>query len=243
MFSIDKNKLFLGGAENFQDICFIYPLRMKEIFGLGEKKFEQYLGLLTLDAREVAKKMKEAGIDQSFTSFEYLLLSASLNDNFLLELQKAFFTFIKEEVHISIDTKEIFVGDIDKSKVLNEENFEDFQMVLRAQNCLPIPEPIPKNENAMQRKFRLRREQVAEAKRRAAAKSDGMALDDALTKLICFNVGITFDNVGNLTYYQFRKLFTCAQAKYKYDLDLRMIAAGADPKKIKPKSWLEKLDI
>lgn len=243
MFSIDKNKLFLGAAENFQDICFIYPLRIKEIFGLGSENFEKYLGLLTLNAREVEKKLQESNIDQKFSAFEFLLISASLNDNFLLDLQKAFSTFIKEEVHISIDTKEIFVGDISRNRVLNEENFDDFQMVLRAQNCLPVPEPIPENENPMQRKFRLRREQVAEAKRRNAQNGEGLPLDEVLTKLICFNVGITFDNVGNLTYYQFRKLFTCAQAKYKYDLDLSMIAAGADPKKVKPKSWLEKLDI
>ena len=243
MFLIDKNKLFLGAAENFQDICFIYPLRIKEIFGLGEGNFEKYLGLLTLNAREVEKKLRESGIEQQFSAFEFLLISASLNDGFLLDLQKAFFTFIKEEVHISIDTKEIFVGDINRNRVLNEENFEDFQMVVRAQNCLPVPEPIPKNENPMQRKFRLRREQVAEAKRKNAQNGEGLPLDEVLTKLICFNVGITFDNVGDLTYYQFRKLFTCAQAKYKYDLDLSMIAAGADPKKIKPKSWLEKLDI
>ena len=43
--------------------------------------------------------------------------------------------------------------------------------------------------------------------------------------------------------YQFKDILTRAQAKYKYDLDIRMIAAGADPKKIKPKHWFGKLDI
>ena len=60
---------------------------------------------------------------------------------------------------------------------------------------------------------------------------------------MCLNSGITFKNIGDLTIYQFRDLLAREQAKYKYDLDIRMIAAGADPKKIKPKHWFGKLEI
>ena len=66
---------------------------------------------------------------------------------------------------------------------------------------------------------------------------------DSISTLICLNVGVNFENVGDLTMYQFKNILTRAQAKYKYDLDIRMIAAGADPKKIKPKQWFGKLDI
>ena len=117
------------------------------------------------------------------------------------------------------------------------------ERIVREQSRLPVPEVIPKNENAMQKKFRLRREQVAEAKRRQAEKDGSIQrMGDSISTLVAFNVGYNFENVGNLTLFQFREILDRAQAKYRYELDIRMIAAGGDPKKIKPKHWFGKLD-
>lgn len=256
MFIIDKEKLFLGAAINFNDICWIYQRQLKEIIAMGQSKYHSYLAMLVPDLKEVRKELRKnpqiKEEDLNFTSFEYLLLQYQqaekmyyLHDDetFLVELKNAFSTFIKEEVHFSLETKEIFIGDISRKRKLTEENFEDFQHILLAQHHLPIPEPEPKNESPMARKFRLRKEQVAEAKARQAKNNgDSLTLEQTMSSLICLNMGITFENIGNLTMYQLKELFSRAQAKYKYDLDIRMIAAGADPKKIKPKYWLGKID-
>jgi hypothetical protein len=257
MFIIDEEKMFLGAAINFNDICWIYPKRLKEIISMGQDKYHKYLSLLVTDIREVQKELrKNPNIkeeDLNFTAFEYLFmqyetaefLSLQKNDRtFLVELKEAFSTFIREEVHFSKDTREIFIGNsLSPKKKLTAENFEDFQNILRAQHCLPTPEPIPENESPMARKFRLRREQVAEAKRKQNAKNgETVSLAQSMSTLVCLNVGVTPKTVGDLTMYQFRELLSRAQAKYKYDLDIRMIAAGADPKKIKPKHWFGKLD-
>lgn len=252
MFLIDEGKLIFGAAINFNDICWVYPLKMKEIIGMGQEIYNEYLTLLVSDIREIQKDLKKAGVPENempTSTFDYLLIQAQVasqfggnTNTFLVKLQKAFSTFIREKVHFSYETQEIFIGD-NFSQSLNRDNFEDFQNIIRAQNQLPVPEPIPKNENPMERKFRLRREQVAEAKRRQALKNgENISLFDSISTLVCFNVGVTFENVGDLTMYQFKNLLTRAQAKYKYDLDIRMIAAGADPKKIKPKHWFGKLE-
>jgi hypothetical protein len=224
---------------------------------MGQKDYNDYLSFLALDIRDVQKEMKKVGISEDEmpnSSFDYLMLQAMAsvsfkdgNGTFLLKLQKAFSTFIREKVHFSFEEQLILIGDdlsIENRRFLNKDNFEDFQNIIRAQNQLPVPEPIPENESPMARKFRLRREQVAEAKRKQAAKNgEAISLMDSISTLICLNVGVTLENVGNLTMYQFKDILTRAQAKYKYDLDIRMIAAGADPKKIKPKHWFGKLDI
>lgn len=251
MFLIDEGKLLFGAAINFNDI-WVYPLQLKEVIGMGEYTYNEYLSILASDIREIQKDLKKAGVPEEempSSAFEYLFLQAQLsraldNGTFLMKLQKAFSTFIREKVHFSFDTQEILIGeDFSNKRVLNKENYEDFQNILRAQNQLPVPEPIPENENAMARKFRLRREQLAEVKRKQAIKNgENVSLMDSISTLVCFNVGVTFENVGNLTMYQFKNLLTRAQAKYKYDLDIRMIAAGADPKKINPKHWFGKLD-
>jgi hypothetical protein len=172
------------------------------------------------------------------------MVQSMCDNTFFVKLNEAFSTFIREEVHFLFEQKEILIGtDIDRQRTLTKENFNDFQNILRAQNVLPVSEPIPENESPMARKFRMRREQVAEAKRKQAQKSgETISLFDSISTLLTLNPGITFDSVKNLTIYQFKDLLARAQAKYKYDLDIRMIAAGADPKKIKPKHWFGKLD-
>ena len=245
MLSIDTSKMILGAAQNFENICWIYPLKIKDIIAIGEEKYSEYLGLLTIDRNRISKELKEGNIkkDLNFSPLEYLLINASLNNTFLVELQKAFSTFIREEVHFLPKQKEIVIGeDFVNKRTLNNENFEDFQNILRAQNKLTIIEPVPKKENPMEKKFRLRREQVAEAKRKEAMKNgEVVTISDSISTLICLNVGVTFENVGELTVYQFQEILARAQMKYKYDMDLRLIAAGANPDKIKPKKWFGKI--
>lgn len=255
MFLIEDEKLMFGAAINFNDICWVYPLKIKEIVGLGQNTYNELLTLLVLDIREVQKELRKQNIPEDKlpqSYFDYLMFQTQISLNFekgkntfLLKLQKAFSTFIRERVHFSYETQEIYIGDdISQKRVLNKDNFEDFQNIIRAQNQLPTPEPIPENETPMARKFRLRREQVAEVKRKQSMKNgEAISLMSSISTLICLNVGVTFENVGELTMYQFKEILTRAQAKYKYDLDVRMIAAGADPKKIKPKNWFGKLDL
>lgn len=247
MFSIDEGKLLFGAAINYNDICWIYPLKIKEIMGMGEDKYAAELSLLCADISEIQKKMVSVGISPENlpkSVLEFLLGQAHIDSTFLVELSNAFFTFIQEKVHFIYEKREIIIGDDFKNpRFLNEENFEDFQNILRVQNGLSIPEPVPLNESPMARKFRLRREQVKEAKRRQARKAgeESSWLDSIMT-LVCLDAGVSFEKVGDLTVYQFKNLFARAQARYKYDLDIRMIAAGADPKKIKPKHWFGKLE-
>jgi hypothetical protein len=247
MFLIDKEKLFFGAAINYNDICWIYPLKIKEIIGMGVNSYNEKISLLCSDIGTIQKELKKEGVpieDMCSSAFEYLLLQAYVDRTFLVKLQEAFFTFIKEKVRFLFDEKEILIGDdFSERRVLNEDNFEDFQNILREQNRLPVPEPIPKNETPMARKFRLRREQVAEAKRRQAEKEgEIITLIDSISTLMCLVPGTTEEEIKRMSIYQFKERLSRAQARYKYDLDIRMIAAGADPKKIKPKHWFGKID-
>lgn len=247
MFMIDEGKLFFGAAINYNDICWVYPLTIKEIIGMGQDRYNEAISLLCADIREIQILMKKEGVPEENipdTIFDYLIQQSQSDRIFFVKLQEAFFTFIREKIHFLPEENKIFIGaEFNKEKSLTRENFEDFQNIIRAQNKLPVPEPIPLNESPMAKKFRLRREQVAEAKRKQAQRNgEIISLFDSISTLVCFNVGVTFNSVGDLTIYQFRDLLARAQAKYKYDLDIRMIAAGADPKKIKPKHWFGKLD-
>jgi hypothetical protein len=247
MFTIDEGKLFFGAAINYNDLCWIYPLKMKEIIGMGQDEYSEHLSIVCADIGEIQREMKKANIPEEeicSSILEYFSLRCFADSTFLVKLQEAFFTFIREKIHFLPEEQIFIIGeDFSSKRFLDKNNFSEFQNVIRAQNYLPVPEKIPENESPMARKFRLRREQVKEVKRKQAIRDgETISLINSMATLICFNIGITFENVGNLTIYQFKELLARAQAKYKYDLDIRMIAAGADPKKIKPKHWFGKLD-
>ena len=247
MFSIDESKLFFGAAINYNDICWVYPLTIGDIVGMGEDTYNELLSCICADIREIQKAMKKEGVPDDKipgTTFEFLMTNSEHDRIFFVKLQEAFFTLIREKVHFFYEEQKIIIGDdFSGERVLTKENFEDFQNIIRAQNKLKIPEPIPENESPMARKFRLRREQLAEVKQKQAQKSgEIVSLSDSISVLLCFGIGMTIETVKTLTLYQFKEILSRAQAKYKYDLDIRMIAAGADPKKIKPKHWFGKIE-
>ena len=41
MLSIDTSKMILGAAQNFENICWIYPLKIKDIIAIGEEKYSE----------------------------------------------------------------------------------------------------------------------------------------------------------------------------------------------------------
>ena len=112
MFLIDKEKLFFGAAINYNDICWIYPLKIKEIIGMGVNSYNEKISLLCSDIGTIQKELKKEGVpieDMCSSAFEYLLLQAYVDRTFLVKLQEAFFTFIKEKVRFLFDEKELLI--------------------------------------------------------------------------------------------------------------------------------------
>lgn len=240
-----NTELFLLGAPiNFQNICLIYPLTIKDITIMGQQTFLYRLNLLTLtegDIRRLVKKKQMKIEDEKFYNpFYHLIMSAFIDEQFLLELKKAFNTFIQEKVTILED--KIVIGDEKDKRFLTEKNFSDFQNIIRQQNNLEITEAPPPDETERQRYFRLKREEAESIKKEQESKNNENNIDfeQRIISLLCYNVGVDWTNVWNLSYYAFSKIYETAIRKEKYDSDFKAILAGADSKKIKIKYWQNK---
>ena len=156
---------------------------------------------------------------------------------FLLELQSAFATFIKEDIMLLPKINSVLVGAPQDRRLITSQNYSDFQDILRLHNMREMKEPPPENESAIARKFRLKREARDAAKRKQQEKNgDGQSLVDLLEIATVF--GIDYKNV---TLFAFYNLIARYQAKEKWDQDIKLICAGADSKKIKSKYWGESL--
>ena len=159
---------------------------------------------------------------------------------FLLELKNTFSTFIKEEVLLLPKINSVLVGGPAASKekrLITNDNFSDFQDILRLQNRREVPEPPPEDETPGQRKMRLLREKVAAVKKKQAQKKgEGQTLVELM------EIASTFGIDRNESLYAFYSLVRRHQMREKWQQDLQMICAGADSKKLKTKYWGENPD-
>lgn len=238
-------KALFGAAIPIDDICMVYPLTIKEIIGMGENNYKQQLNILTLTSYDLYEHYKKKGIkvSEDIDVYDNLMDSCENDDYFLLDTQEAFHTFIREKVQILSDLKIIVIGNGIEKRIMNKKKFFEFQNILRIQNRISVEEEIPEDESPMQKKFRLRREQVKQAKKKQAEKKyeNLVSFHDLISSLCVYNIGINLNNVGNLSIYAFHELLDRVQEKEKYDFDMRAILAGADAKKIKPKNWIRNL--
>ena len=236
-----QEQAYVGAPSSFLNICKVYPLTLYEIIEMGSSSYNAKLGLLLLNEISIAEIIKEkTGEDiavETIQPLSYLLQNALYDNRFLLELQSCFSTFIKEEVLLLPKINSVLIGSPKEKRLITNDNFADFQDILRIQNKKEVKEAPPENESEIARKFRLKREQRDAAKRKQQAKTgEGQTLAELLE--IAETFGIDYKNK---TIYCFYNLLKRHQAKEKWDQDIRMLCAGADSKKLKTKYWGESL--
>ena len=234
---IDENKLMLGAAINCNDKCFVYCPTINEIIGMGNDVYNKQVSYLTMTQSEVDSLLKDKSMN--VTPYDFLFLQCSVDDTFLIELKDAFRTFIRERITVSTETKEIFIGTDKNYRVITEEDFNFLSSIIRKENDLSVPDPIPENESPIAKKFRLRREELARVKKKQANKDgETMTLAKSISAFVCFS-NFTFKEIGILTYYQFHRLFEKFQSKYNFELDMQILCAGGDSSKINPNFWIK----
>ena len=210
---------------------------MKDMLKMGSLEYSNRLNLLLMTEMDIEKIVKEKGGDISqlgnFSTLSYLLKSAELNEMFFLELEKALSTFIQEDILLLPKINAILVGPPSERRLIKEDNFLDFQTILRIQNRKEVPEPPPENESAIAKKMRLARER-REAVKRKQQQQNGSQQELAELLEIAEVFGIDY---YEKSIYAFYGLIQRHQLREKWDQDIQMLCAGADSKKIKTKYW------
>ena len=231
-----KEQAYVGYPSQLKGICDIYPSMMKD-FLKDSTAFSGRLGILLLTEAEISDLIKQkSGKDvppEEIHVFEFLLQSAEHDDHFLLDLQDAFSTFIKEDIFILPSYHAVVVGPPEDKRWITEENFGDFQTILRIQNRKEVPEPPPEDESPFARKMRLLKEKREAVKRKQQQKEGNkQELADLLEIAEVFGV-----NTMEKSVYAFYGLVHRHQMREKWDQDIAMMCAGADPKKMKIEYW------
>ena len=241
-----KAQLMSSEPINFHGLL-IYKPTLKEISEIGFANYNRYTAQLTLSIFDIAKFLEEQKIGGNVPTPLHFIIDVWANNPIqFLELQLAFFTYIRKPIEISGDTIVVIGDSPDKNFILNESNFNEFQETILAINKMFDVEDereINSPNEAMRQKFLKARMKLREAKKRAkekdSQKGDGITLPDIISSLCAFGIGYTMFNVWDLTIYQLYDQFEKASSKDEYDKNYQAILAGADPKKIKLKNWMK----
>ena len=239
------NSFFLGYPAEFKNICLIYPPKVKEVVCI--KNYNTYVHMLTISQEEIEDEYTRANIplDNLPTPFEYILSNAYTNLKFRAILEEAFQFFTHEKVIFLFDKKMIALGDIseiknvDEMRFLKEDDYFDFQNMLReAIGSKKIEPPNPNEDPRVKRiKAKARYRDYIKAKH-----GKGLNLQATLASISCMGLGLNPLNIGELSYAAVPVLLATYQNKEKYELDVDSLLAGADSKKVHPVYWIRNLD-
>ena len=242
-------RAFLGLPIAFDNVCQIYAPRIKEI--LAEPNYPVYRKLLMSSQEDIEDDFTEMHLSTSEapSPFEYLFELSKSDIRLKKMVEDGFKFFIHEPVTLLIDGRLIIVGDlkeelknaqtVDNLRLIKEEKFFSFQNLLRLSIGEKQVEPYNPDENPRIKYFKAK----ARLRDRVKANSaNGLTLGTTLAVICCMDLGINPLNAGELSQASIAILMRYYQEKFKYNIDLKSLLAGADSKKVKPQNWIRNID-
>lgn len=250
---MSKEAFFLCDPVQFKPGIMIYPPKVKDV--ITNESYGIYSRILTYSQEEIEDEFAE--IEKQLATYptplEFLLNNCFHSDQYNLKCKEAFQFFIHQEVNFLYEQKMIVVGNLEESLrkaktiedlvIIREEEFFDFQNLIRASVGKQLVEPPNLNEHPKVKEMKRKARYRDRVKAKNAAKSkDGITLFTTLVSICCMGLGFTPLNIGEMSYVAVESIFRKYQEKEKYELDIQSLLAGADSKKIKPKYWIRNFE-
>ena len=246
-------RVFLGYPIDFKDICQVYPPTVNDV--VGDKDFLIYQSLFTMTQEELEDAYAQgAGTGNIPTPFQYLLMNYYQDGGMRQKIEDAFMKFVHEPVTIVPEIKMLLIGksedeldpdvDLESPRLLTEENFFDFQNVIRAvmgEEAKKPPEPEEEDLDPRIRRYKAKVRASEKMLKKKKAKNSP-TFGTLLAAICCMGIGLSPLNIGEMSYACVHWLIAMEQQKEEYDIDIRALLAGADSKKVKPKYWIKNID-
>ena len=244
---------FLCLPQKFENICTIYPVTVNQVL---REETKQLVNLLTISQEEIEdffvdKKDKDGKSIKPPDPFTYIMGNSQYNKEFEKKVIGSFQLYIHEPVSLQYPAGCIVVGDLQTEflkissienmlkelRIINKDNFFDFQNAIRRSMGDKELEPPNPNENPRIKEMKAKARYRDRIK---AKKGLGITFEETLISICCMGIGLNPLNIGEISYAASKKLVEKYQQKEKYDIDIRSLLAGADSKKIKVQYWMNK---
>lgn len=245
---IDSN-FFLGYPNQYENICKVYPPKIKDI--LNEKNYPVYKKLLLSSQEDIEDEYTEMELplEDVPTPLGYLFVMSATDTRIKQIILDAFQFFIKEPVTMLPDQQMIVIGDltetlksiksVEELRILKEDNYFKFQQMLRRAIGQKEIEPYDPNLHPKVKYFKAKARLRDKVK---ATSKDALTLGSTLAAICCMDLNLNPLNIGELSQAAVSVLIRYYQEKQKYDIDIRSLLAGADSKEVKPQNWIRNIE-
>lgn len=246
-----NEKIFLGFPLDFKDICKVYPPTVNDM--CGDEEFEYCQTLFMITQEELEDAYVNENVPAIPTPFQYLLMNVHQDDVARVNVLHGFQKLLHEPVTIVPELEVIIIGkseeeldpdkDLENPRVIDANNYFDFQNVVRTVlGAQPVEPPVEDEDPRIRRykaKIRASERMIARKKQK---KGSGTNFGTLIAAICCMGIGLTPLNIGEISYACVPWLIGMSQQKEEYDIDIRALLAGADKKKVKPKYWIKDLN-
>ena len=246
---IDPN-FFLGYPVAFGNICSVYPPKIKDI--LNDKNYPVYKKLFFSSQEDIEDEYTELdlSLEDVPTPLGYLFQMCLTDARIKQIALDGFQFFIKEPVTMLNDQQMIIVGDltqelktvksVEQLRILKEDNYFEFQQLLRRSVGEKEIEPYDPNLHPKVKYFKAK--QRLRDRVKAKNSKDGLTLGSTLASICCMGLNLNPLTIGELSQTAVSVLVRYYQEKEKYEIDIQSLLAGADSKKVKPKNWIRNIE-
>lgn len=250
----ERIKLLFGYPLFFKDVCLVYSPLLKEIAEIGMETFFEYYQLLTMSKPIIEDKSLEEVISK-LSDLDFLIKTSFLDQKQFLKLQQAFHFFTHEKVMFLQNPSRIIVGDLNEHRVIDEDNFYEFQYYIKAvcsltsdEQDIRFSDQDDKNVAALKKKLleaRKKRENLKK-KNKKTKDNDKNENDPNFSDLIASlplgtNGAYNLNTIQNLTYYAFLDQIKRMGWFEEFNMNSRAALAGAKISKSKLTHWIKNL--
>ncbi len=236
MSDIDSELKLLSGLSFYVDNIEIRPLTLREIVNIGYVKYTNCLNVFMLNIEDVLSVIPEEY--KGIHIFDLILLVQISNLlEATIETLKIFLN--TNDVKSDIDNQVIVVNN---KKYIHRKNWDEICNVIKLQNC--IDDKIIDNKDvdattkALLEKRDKARKIIAKVK---GGDNESLNLADLVSILAANGNGINLLNVWDLSFYAFNDQFNRMKMLEDFNINIRMLLAGAKSEDINLKYWMTKI--
>ena len=217
----------------------IHSPKLKDIANIGEDIYNQYLSILLFDIRHLKNDINPKDFEEleKLHPLETISLKAYYDENFKDLFLEALSFFFYEKANYY---NGVFY--FDENRVFNHENFEQVIYLIKYINLITDKTSEVKYANDKAKeiadKIKAAQEKVNKVK---AKQGVALSLFDLISAFAANSYSVNLMTVWDMTVYQFNDQFKRMQLIEEYDINIRSILAGADPKKVTINHWVSKI--
>ena len=248
----DRVLRYLVGKPNiFEDVCLIYSPLIKEIAAEGISNFYKYISLLTIHKPE-GKKIRDAEVREQMeklSDFQYLLFVCASDAELMKTLVRGLEFFTKEKALASIKTEQIFLGEPEEKRVIDERVFYKFQEEIKlacalrdtSEQDIELLETDTEQVRALKMKLLEGRRIREEKKAKHDEAQSKILFSDLVASLPLAQVGLNILTVQDISYYALQDQLRRSGWKEEFEINTRASLAGAKIDKKKMSYWIRNM--